>query len=177
MKLGLFALPAVFLLAVATVFVGCGSSDSLTLEEYFEQFEAIDADADAKIEALYADFPADGDDPTNDANLPFFQELFTGFPGVVGDLVDGLKDLDPPAEVEDAHNDLIEAGEDLVVALGENADAFNGAETTSELMALNDVAEESIQPAVARFDSACLAVVDIAEASGIANDISCEDDE
>ncbi len=81
MKLGLFALPAILLLTFAALVIGCGgSTDTLTLEEYFEQFEAIDADVDAQFEVAYADFPEGDDFFADDANLPFFQDLTAGLP-------------------------------------------------------------------------------------------------
>lgn len=119
-KLGLFALPAAFLLAFAALTAGCGDgADTLTLEEYFEQFEAIDADVDAQFEAAYEEWPANVSEEelfADDANLPFFRDLIAAFPRIITDSIDRVEDLEPPSEVADAHDDLLAAGRDLLVA-------------------------------------------------------------
>ncbi len=174
MKLRLVARTAAVLLATA-VFTGACSSDSdpLTLEEYFAEFEAIDADADSQFEALFADFPEDEDD---EANLEFFKDLLVGFPRITGDFLDSAKDLDPPAEVEDAHNELIDAGEALLVAFEEAADVIGDAETMAEFETLNLELEPTIDVAETAFDAACLTVVDIAIANDIHVSVTCEDE-
>lgn len=45
------------LLVLGSIGMACGGDDRLTLEEYFERFEAIDAELDAKLEALFEAFP------------------------------------------------------------------------------------------------------------------------
>ena len=177
MKLGLFALPGAFLVAIAFLIVGCGGgTDTLTLEEYFAEYQAIDADVDAEIDALFADYPEDGDDLTNDANLPFFKDLVAAFPRIMGDFLGRLNGLEPPADVEDAHNDLVGAGEDLLLAFEEGADVLSEAETVAEFSTLEAELEPAIEAATTRFNDACLAVVEIAEANNIAVTITCEDD-
>ena len=136
---------AVFLLGMA-VFSGACSSDSdpLTLEEYFAEFEAIDADVNSQFEALFADFPED-------------EDAFA----------------DPPAEVEDAHNDLIDAGEALLVAHEERAEVMGDAETMAELETLSREVDPSTTVAEAARDAACLAVMDIAIANDIHVSVAC----
>ena len=85
MKHGLFVLPAAFLLVVTVLLPGCGDSpDALTLEEYFAEFEAIDANAVVQFRAASADFPVTGDPFADEANLPSFQDLvaaiYSAFP-------------------------------------------------------------------------------------------------
>ena len=92
MKLGLLALPLAFLLAIS---VGCSdSSDTLTLEEYFVEFEAIDADVDAQFEEAFAIFPEDEDFEAffaDEANLPAAKEIAAALPRILGDAIDRLK--------------------------------------------------------------------------------------
>src|SRR3990172_8602791 len=95
MKLGLFA---ALLLAFAALMAGCGGggAEDLTLDEYFQQFEAIDADVDGQIEAAFAEYPEGVSEEeffTDDANLPFFKDLIAAFPRV---LKDGLHPIDSP---------------------------------------------------------------------------------
>ena len=181
MKLGLFALPAALLLTFAALIAGCGGgADALTLDEYFQQFEAIDADVDAQIEAAFADYPEDVSDEeffADDANLPFFKDLIAAFPRITRDSLDRVKNLEPPSEVEDAHNDLVAALENLLITFEEAAEVLGAAETMAEAFELNAEVEPSIDAATARFDTACLALVVIASTNGIAVDLSCEDGE
>ncbi len=181
MKLSLLALPAAFLLAFTALTVGCGDgADALTLDEYFEQFEAIDADVDAQFEAAYDEWPAGVSEEeffADDANLPFFRDLIAAFPRIITDSIDRVEDLEPPSEVTDAHDDLLAAGRDLLAAMEEATNVLGGAETMEEMANVMEETEGGIDAAMARFDIACLAVVAIADANSIANNNSCEDDD
>ena len=176
MKLGLIARTAAVFVAAA-VFTGACTSDSdpLTLDEYFAELEAIDADVDSQFEALFADFPEDEDLFADEGNLEVFKDLLVGFPRITSDLIDSAKDLDPPSEVEDAHNHLVDTGEALLVAFEEGADVIGAAETMAEFETLNLEVEPTIDAAQAAFEGACLAVLDIATANGIHVSVTCED--
>jgi hypothetical protein len=175
-RLGPLTRTAAILLGMA-VFTGACSSDSdpLTLEEYFAEFEAIDADVDSQGEALFADFPEDEDAFADEANLELFKDLLVGFPRIMGDWLDIAKDVDPPAEVEDAHNDFIDAGEALLVAYEEGAEVMGDAETMAELETLSREVDPSNTVAETALDAACLAVVDIAIANDIHVSVTCDD--
>jgi hypothetical protein len=177
MKLGLLARVATLLLAMGVLIGSCSSgSDPLTLDEYFAEVEAVDADADSQFEALFADFPWDEDAFADEANLEVFKDVVVGFPRIVGDLVDGVKDLDPPSEVEDAHDALIDAGEALIVAFDEGVDVINDAETMADVETAMGQLEPTIDGAQDVFDAACLTVVDIAIANDIHVSVTCEDE-
>ena len=176
-RLGPLTRTAAFLLGMAVFTGACsGDSDPLTLEEYFAEFEAIDADVNSQFEALFADFPEDEDAFADEANLELFKDLLAGFPRITGDWVDRAKDLDPPAEVEDAHNDLIDAGEALLVAFVEGAEVMGDAETMAEFDTLNDEVQPTIGVAQTAFEAACLTIVDIAIANDIHVSVTCEDE-
>jgi hypothetical protein len=166
---------AAMLIATGVLIGACSSdSDTLTLNEYFAEFETIDADADSQVEALYADFPED-EEAFTEANLEVFKDLVVGFPRILGDLVDGVKDLDPPSEVEDAHDALIDAGEALIVAFDEGVDVIDDAETMADVETIMGQLEPTIDGAQDVFDAACLTVVDIAIANDIHVSVTCED--
>ncbi len=183
MKLGLYAISAACLLAIAVLAVGCGSdSDTLTLDEYFAEFAAIDDDVDAQFEeAFEALFPEDADDEdffADEANLPLILEVTAAFPRITAESLDRVQELDPPSELEDAHDDMVDALKEMLAAFEEGIDALSEAETMAEFSELeSELGPTLIDPAQERFDEACLAVVAIGEANSIpVSSISCEDD-
>jgi hypothetical protein len=177
MKLGLLARLAVLLLA-AGVFIGSCSSDSdtLTLDEYFVEFEAIDAEVDSQFDALFSTFPEDEEPFADEANLEVFTDLMVGFPRIVGDATNQFKDMDPPSEVKEAHDALIDAGETLTTALDEGVEGIGDAETMADLETGMSQVGPTVDAAQAAFDAACLAVVDVAMANEIHVSITCEDE-
>ena len=177
MKLGLLAVPLAFLLAIS---VGCSdSSDTLTLDEYFAEFEAIDADVDAEFEAAFAVFPEDEDFEAfleDDGNVPAVKEFTAALPVIIGDAIDRVEALDPPSEVETEHDNLIDAGDDLVVAFEEGNELIQDAETMAEFDFQNSEVEATVDAAQAAFDEACLDLVAVGEANGVTVNVTCEDD-
>ena len=177
----LIAILAGALAAFGALAAACGDGDgeSLTLEEYFARFEAIDADVDQQVEALFADFPDVSDEEffSNEENLPLLKSIFAGFPRILGDALDELDGLDPPSEVEDAHNEFLEAGRGLLAAFESAASDVEDVETIAEAQEIGESADAEVAPAEQRFDEACLALVDVGAANGLVVDVDCEDDE
>jgi hypothetical protein len=169
------------LFAAMVAFAGCGSdSDALSLEEYFAEFEAIDAETDAAVEALFADFPDVSEDEliSDDTYLPMFQEIAGSFPGIVGDAVEGMKALAPPSEVEDEHNELVAAGDQLTSAFSDANDELQDAETIADFMSIESRLDlELVAPASQRFDEACLELVAAGEDNGVTVNVDCLDEE
>ena len=112
----------------------------------------------------------------DDANLPFFKDLIAAFPRAVGESQAALEDLEPPSEVADSHDDLVAAGQALLAAFEEAAGVLDEAETMEEAADLMTAFEGGINAAETAFDTACLAVVAIAVANGIPNNVTCVDD-
>ncbi len=176
MKLACRTLLAAVLLVFAALVIGCSSSDTLTLEQYFVEFEAIDAEVDAQFELAYADFPEADDFFADEANLPFLKDLAAAFLRITSDSLERVKDLDPPTEVADAHADTVDALEDLLITFERGFELVDEAETMAEVP-LNIEVQPAIDAAMRRFVNACLVVVDIAVANGIHTSISCQDEE
>ena len=110
MKLRLSLLLGAMLLVLGIIAAACDGDDRLTLEKYFERFEAINADIDARFEALYEDFPDEGEEEelfSNEENLRLLLEIFAGFPVLLRETLDQVKELNPPSEAEDAHDELL----------------------------------------------------------------------
>ena len=165
---------------LAALSVSCSdSSDTLTLDEYFAEFEAIDADVDARFEEAFAFFPEDEDFEAffeDDANVPAVKEFTAALPGIIGDAIDRVEALDPPSEVEDAHNDFINAGDDLVAAINEGNELIQNALTMADFGALFGD-DTTVDAAEAAFDAACLDLVAVGEANEISvSSITCEDE-
>jgi len=154
-----------------------GGGESLTLEEYFARFEEIDQNVDQEIEALFADFPeSDIDFFANEENLPLVKDLFAGFPRVLGDALDELRDLDPPSEAEDEHDTFLEAGDELLTAFENAAEQVADIDSISEVEAINQSAEAEIGPATDAFDAACLSLVAVGTEAGLTVEVTCDDE-
>ena len=165
---------AVIGIIAAALLVACSdSSDSLTLEEYFAEFQSIDDALGARFGAVVDQFPEDGDD----ADLPFAKDLFAEIAVMYGDAVDSYGELEAPSDVQNEHDDFVVTGEDFVSAWDEAVEVIAEAETVAELEALIDGGgvESIIRPPEMVFDEACFALVDVGDANGIFVDVSCLD--
>ncbi len=165
----------VSLLVLGINAAGCDGDDELTLEEYFGQVEALDEEATAQTEAL--GFPEEQEFASEEEQIEAFREFFEGSVRIFTDLVDALDDIDPPAEVEGPHEEAVAAGTELVDTFQDLTDRMADVESTSELEALFEEDDPEVEAASDRFDNACFALEDIADANGIAFDLECDDEE
>lgn len=165
------------LLVLGTVAAACGGEDQLALEEYFERFETIDADADAKFEALYDDFPDEGEDDlfADEENIQLLKEIFAGFPVIHTDALDALEELNPPSEAEAAHDEVLATGRELAEVYEGGADRVEGVDSISEIEQIEEELTPAVQEAEERFNAACFDLVRVGEANGIVVNVSCED--
>jgi hypothetical protein len=97
-------MPSILLAAFAAALLiatGCGGSDTLSKSDYQTQFNAAAAKFSQRAKALT--------NPADDA--PASERAAAGekAAGVIGDFVDELDGLHPPAEVARAHKDLTAA--------------------------------------------------------------------
>ena len=163
--------------AAAVLTVGCGGgSNSSPLEEYYAEFEAIGGAIDGEIEAAYAEIPDDGFDEfmADDANLDLLKDLGGVLRRIIRDDLGGVTNLEPPGEVEDAHNDFVDALAGLLVAFVAVDRVVSDAETAAEFNEFNEEVGGLISLAYTRLFGVCLNLVHIAETNQIANEISCE---
>ena len=169
------------LLATIAIAFACGGDDdnagnALTLEQYFAEFESIDARANSEAEELFAIFPGGPDISeeefyADEDNLPFLKEILGGLPGVVENAIEGFEALDAPDEVADAHDEMLAAANEMLAAFENDAKAAADAESMEEAVVASQ-GDESLR-ASASFENACLAVVEIADAQGIETNITC----
>lgn len=175
MKAFVISIIAAALLALGAIAAACGGGDRLTLEEYFAQAQVISDDADEQFEALFADFPNEDEEEffSNEENLPALKDLGTGFPLIFREFFDKLEELNPPSETEDAHDEALAAGREVVRVQEGFGDRIQAAESFSELEELFDEAESEAAPAQDRLEAACFDLEDIADANGIVVDFHC----
>ena len=98
-------------------------------------------------------------------------DFFTALVPVLEEFSSDFRDLGPPAEVEDAHNEMLDAFDDFLASAANVIDGIEGVESESELQAL------FTNPAFERFVAACLALQEIADENSIDVDLDCEDGE
>ena len=87
-----------------------------------------------------------------------------------------MKDLDPPAEAGDAHDEFVASLSGMLPLWQDLSDQLKDIETTSEMQTLlmGTQAEEPWQTATQRFADACLDLQGIADEKGIDVELDCE---
>lgn len=167
------------LLLAATALVGFGAFASgcnddgggtLTLEEYFEKVAKLDDEQTRKSDEIDAEIQDLGEDPSPDQVADSFQEQI--------DLLDGfradLDDINPPSEVEDAHNEVVRALDAAGEQFGELVTEFREAESVEAAFgAFDDSDFSELEKAMV----ACRELEQIAADNNIEVDFDCDDDE
>ena len=175
MKLRLLALTfsAALLLAFAATAVACGD-DSLTLEEYFQQLEALTATAEERGAEFQDAFDAQVDAVASEEEwLAVLEDAFTKSQLIFTTFADGLTELNPPAVVEELHNEFVDVSAELLASLEE---VLNELDLDSVANLFDGLLEESgANQAGERFDKTCAALQDIADENEIDVDLDCED--
>ncbi len=161
----LFLIAAALLALVAAC--GGGGGQELTLEEYFEQVEALDEELDERAEAL--EFTEEFASEEEDALA--FQDYFAAVIPILAEFVDAIDDLGPPAEIEDAHEEVVDSGRDFVADAEELTNELADVGSSSELEEVFD--DPEYEAASDRFLQACFALQDIADANGIDVELTC----
>ena len=106
------------IVALVGIAAGCGGgSGQLSADEYRQQADAICKEADEKLDKL-----------GEPESLEEFRELMKDAQPTIEQTVDDLGELDPPDDLQDAHDRWIEKNEELV-------------ETTEQLQDVEDEQE------------------------------------
>jgi hypothetical protein len=172
------ALPALAaaLLVVGFVSIGCGGGDGdggegLTLQEYFQRLDGIFDDADGQFDALEEQCqPADSSaEAQNEAFRCFFDASFAVF----DKSLDEIADVNPPAEVKDAHEEYLDSGAGVSRFIGEFLEGPKDNGSVTDLSAF--LADPELEEASQRFDNACSGLQLIADENEIDVDLGCED--
>ena len=161
---------AALLLAFGAIAVACGGGgEPLALDEYFQRLAKVFADADERFEALTDQCAEDFE--SEEAEIEATRCFFDASVLVFRDALDETDDLDPPAEAEAAHEELVNAGADLAQFIGEFGEQLADTESASELEEL--FGEESFVDIGERYEEACLDLEEIARENDIDVDLDC----
>ena len=160
-----FVLTAVSLLAVGSFAAACGGDDeALSIEEYFERFDALSAQFQADL--LEMEEANAGEEGLNaiQANFANTVGLFATFAG-------GVSNLEPPDEIKSQHEEVVEALRAYADALGEYSDEVSNLDSIEELQAL--AVDEELVAAGARAGQACLVLEQLAADNGTEIALNC----
>ncbi len=165
-------LAGVLLLLLSTIAATCGGDDEeLTLEEFFQQGDAIDDDFQQRFDRLSDEYPV--------PHLENYQE-YKGFFGEYADLftefIDELETLNPPSEAEDAFDELLAAGSERGDDLQKLADGYEGLESLAEADQVLPGLSTETQAIDERYWDACKSVRELADANGIVSSFECSID-
>ncbi len=170
LRLPLLLPVAVSLLVLGALAAACDGDDGLTLEEYFQKVEALDEELDERAEALALEFPEEF--ASEEEEVSAIQGFFAAAVPILAEFVDAIDDLDPPAEIEDAHEEVVDSGRDFVTEAEELTNELADVGSSSEL-SLEVFDDPEYEAASDRFLQACFALQDIADANGIDVDLTC----
>ena len=172
-----FLLVMGLLLGVGAVAAACGNGEEeLSLEEYFQKLQTISNDIKEREEGLDAQFETAFDPETSpETTIDIVESVLSQGASASREAFDDVDSLDPPSEVEDAHNEFLREGRGRTELLESLAD--QAAEVES-LSGLEDVFAEFEDPefetAAVRFDDACRALEQVAADNDIEVDLTCE---
>ena len=157
-------------LLVLVTAVGVRDGDEPTFQEYFERLDELLEDSQSRLAAV--DSPAEDESLSEDEEtIDTVQAFFAAFPSVLRDLVDGLSDVTPRAETEDAHRELVVAGTAFLMFYEDLTSELAEADSPSERAEAIDV--EAFRVVRDRFDQSCFSLQSIADTNAIDVDLGC----
>ncbi len=159
----------VLLLVLSIIAAACGGDDEkLTLEEFFQQGDAIDDDFQQRFDRLPDEYP----DP-NLENFQTYKEFFGEFAVLFTEFIDELEVLNPPSEAEDAFDELLTAGSEFGELRQKLGDRLEGVESLAEAnQVLSELSVET-QAVDERYWDACKSLRKLADANGIVASFDC----
>jgi len=151
---------------------GNGGGGALTLEEFYGQLEVLSQDWEDEGNALdkqaSEDFEAaESEEETVAVFISFIEDFTTA----TTDFVDGLDDLNAPAEAADAMDEAVAAGREVVDMFENIQVVLETVDTLADATALME--GPGFTDASDRFADACFALEDIAGESGLTVDLLC----
>jgi hypothetical protein len=145
---------------------GGGGEEELDLDQYFRRVEEIMNEMETRSKKL-EEYEGAGQE------IEATRDYVDAVEGITRQALNDLKDLHPPAEARDAHDEFV-GGVSQMLALWEDlSDGLADVESPSELQAV--LAEDSASDAVLeQVDNACRQLQGIADENGIEVDVRCD---
>ncbi|MDZ4278248.1 MAG: hypothetical protein U1B78_03820 [Dehalococcoidia bacterium] len=190
----LLVLTGGLVLAVGALAAACGGGDGggdgdgeeLTLEEYFDELEALFADGDERAEELDDQIAGDLDDAEDDEQeADAYRQFIDDVVGFNEDLLEDLDRLGPPEEVADEHEAFVENVEgfgELFRDIAEDAEDADSGRDVEELLDEHDLVADTLFDdggfqAVVQGDLTfvCGELQDIADEEEIDVDLGCDE--
>jgi len=146
----------------------CGGGGAMSLEDYFQELDTIFENRDAGFEDMGEQYPESFSDP--DETRDYLDGAILLLEGVIGD----ARNLDPPAEAEDAHNEFLDANDEALEALDTVREGVADAETPDDIDAVVNETDPVVDAAIQHFENACFKLQGVADANNIDVDL-CEE--
>ena len=164
-----YVLVVAALIVGSVLLAGCGGGEEeLDLDQYFQRLEDIGDDAQARMGMLQEEYQEVGED------IEATRDYVDAVEGITKQALNDLKDLHPPAEARDAHDEFVGGASEMLAVWEDRSDQLAGVESLSELQAVL-VEDKPASDAVAkRVDNACRQLQGIADENGIEVDVGCE---
>lgn len=138
------------------------------MEQYFQRLDEVDNQAAERFDKLEGRLQP-GLAP--DEALDLVQELIPQQIAILRDLLEGMEELEPPAEVADAHQEAVDALRAFIDLSEDIRDQAAEAESFAEVTELLG-SEESVA-ADQRLVETCQALEQVASDNGITIDLDC----
>ena len=175
-------LAAALLLALGIAAAACGGDgDELTAAEYFTEVQAVADDVDERFVANEAELDkalANVEDPTQIEGelLDAFKETFANNVEIINDGLQGIEDLNPPDEVQEAHDAFRAALAEFAGALEDFGQRVDDLEGSVDLEAFFTDPANNFEEADRRFTASCLAFQDVGQQYVADLNLDCEDE-
>ena len=146
---------------------GGGGEEELDLDQYFRRVEEIMNEMETRSKKL-EEYEGAGQE------IEATRDYVDAVEGITRQALNDLKDLHPPAEARDAHDEFV-GGVSQMLALWEDlSDGLADVESPSELQAVLAEHMPASDPALEQVDNACRQLQGIADENGIEVDVRCD---
>lgn len=152
--------------------VSCnGSARELSLEGYFERLVSLNGRVEERGDQLEAQLSVGLENASNEEAISLYRDFFEQSVPLTRDLLDDLRDLDPPPGIREAHERFVVAFEELTKGY---EDAATQLENVQTRVGAEEMMVQVILPAALAGEEACLDLEDIAHENGIDVDLECD---
>lgn len=168
---------AIAALGAACSVIGLDGGGTLSLDEYFQQLDAIQNENDATFATQEASAEEPSEDASGEELASFLRDSFTQSADTLHDSGSKAADLEAPDEAADLHDDVVAAINAGADALDEVADSIPDTLTLEELENSGDTlfGDEAVNAAFEDLAVACNALEDLAAENDITVDLACDD--